>query len=733
MNLKPGAAPAIDPTPPGEQGTFLRPANNPGFTQTPSLAQAATIAVLRSGHLTHSDTATKDLLAIDLSSARVRLAAWLLDGVRQGQPLGALLGYRFERRLQEAGLAQFISAFREVAPLVAKKLEQSAQPVESIAANNVVDGLLLQTKWKSQPTLSGLFSNLATQPNPDQSQTVILQAELNLLAEAVDAVSDALLAESVHHAVQGNPTRTASTLNAIASGEVTPPQLDVLTTPRTGTALTYRLVTLFSGPPTLPAAWNPPSPSVRATAEPALNAWAAQLLGDPGKVRCQVEQLDPAGDLVLQTKELRLNELSLAPLDFIYAAQGSRDAQPSEIEWRILYTLRRKPDGFAPDAILRINPGRGPDWTVEDLSYGEFSELLQRARRLITGVRGIDGSELNIPERNQAAAIDTGELSTRADGAAASLRGLLDELQSLLDTQTNSESLREAILRASQFGTAAPVPLSPAGDAPSDRDLLSRQLASIAAEFAQRVVKLKELEDGVAPATESNRVGLERLRTILGSSFVVLPRFSAANASELQQALAASETIQDGDPLQAVTWFQRAARVRAGVERLNASLVYAESLQTGEQMNLRIAQLPFTDNDRWVALPLQAGKQLSASRFSIVIQAAGNLDVTQPLAGALIDEWVELVPNSTETTGLVFQYDQPGTAPPQCILLAVPPDLDSPWSLWSLQQVLLETLDLAMIRAVDPDTLDEVGHYLPGLYFAINPGGETVSTDLTRA
>ena len=65
-----------------------------------------------------------DLLAIDLSSERVRLATWLLDGVRQGQPLGALLGYRFERRLQEARKPQFISFFRELAPLVARKLEQ---------------------------------------------------------------------------------------------------------------------------------------------------------------------------------------------------------------------------------------------------------------------------------------------------------------------------------------------------------------------------------------------------------------------------------------------------------------------------------------------------------------------------------------------------------------------------------------------------------------------------------
>ncbi len=88
-----------------------------------------------------------DLLAIDLSSERVRLATWLLDGVRQGQPLGALLGYRFERRLQEAGKAQFISFFRELAPLVARKLEQTDQPVEAIAANNVVDGLELQRRW----------------------------------------------------------------------------------------------------------------------------------------------------------------------------------------------------------------------------------------------------------------------------------------------------------------------------------------------------------------------------------------------------------------------------------------------------------------------------------------------------------------------------------------------------------------------------------------------------------
>jgi hypothetical protein len=108
-----------------------------------------------------------------------------------------------------------------------------------------------------------------------------------------------------------------------------------------------------------------------------------------------------------------------------------------------------------------------------------------------------------------------------------------------------------------------------------------------------------------------------------------------------------------------------------------------------------------------------------------------RLDVTKPLAGLFIDEWIDVVPNQSETTGMVFQYDQPNAAPPQCILLAVPPDLDQPWNLWSLQQTLLETLDLARVRVVDPALLGGLGHYLPALYFAFNSARDTISTDFS--
>ncbi len=370
-NLKAAPHPGYESRVGSELGETLKLANNPGYTHTPSLNQAATVAVLRSGHQTNSNTTVGDLLAIDLSSERVSLAKWLLDGVRQGQPLGALLGYRFERRLQQARLGEFIPFFRDLSPLVARKLEQTndqaGQSVESIAANNVADGLDLQRKWNAipRPAPSGtslleiLLAPLEKQPNPQRLQQAraLLEAELDLLDDAVDAVSDALIAESVHHAVQGNPLRTASTLDAIATGEAPPPELEVVRTPRTGSALTHRVVALFGGAASPAPEWGRPVVAHRADAEPYLNFWASRLLGIPSKVRCLVERLDPSTAQVLETKELRLNELGLAPLDFIYAAEGNRDGQPSEIELRVLHTIKRKPGGFAKDCADSNQPG----------------------------------------------------------------------------------------------------------------------------------------------------------------------------------------------------------------------------------------------------------------------------------------------------------------------------------------------------------------------------------------
>ena len=53
-------------------------------------------------------------MAVDLSSRRVRGALQVLSAVRAGQPLGAVLGYAFERDLADAGLLAYLAAFRKL-------------------------------------------------------------------------------------------------------------------------------------------------------------------------------------------------------------------------------------------------------------------------------------------------------------------------------------------------------------------------------------------------------------------------------------------------------------------------------------------------------------------------------------------------------------------------------------------------------------------------------------------
>jgi hypothetical protein len=759
INLKPNLSQNLTITPPGHQTPVYQEPNNPGFIHAPSLAQATTAAVLRSGHLTYVDPQTTDnLLSIDLSSERVRLATWLLDGVRQGQPLGALLGYRFERRLHEVGKPEYISYFRELAPLVANKLEQTKEAVENIAANNVVDGLKLNDKWSSakagaagsknqllvlfDPLLNNnsLFPNNVSIDKFEQELANSKQAienVLNTLDDSVDAVSDALLAESTYQIVRGNPLRANYTVDSIAGGDTPPPELEFARTPRSGIALTHRLVTLFNAHnPISILGWNPVQVPFRANAEPYLNAWAAKLLVNPSDVRCLIERLETDSENVLETKELRLNELHLAPLDFIYAVEGG---QQGEVEQRILNAVMVKPDGFNSGSVLRINPGRKSEWEANELSYGEFNELLRTTRQLLTNARPITADDLNVPERNVEFSVDIAELNKRTSESQQALRDLTLKFNAELaksDT-ANLTLLREFLLQSGGFGVTGAVPLSPVGESDSDRNVLLTQVTSTVKELQLRLDQLsvlnKQFNPSVATLEEQRDHGLAQMQIIFGKAFVVVPRFMVANPAELKQAMANSNNVQDGDPMASVTWLQRMARVRDCVGRLNNSLLYAEALNTGEKINLTVAQLPHKSDDRWVGLSLKAGEQLPAGKLSLVVQAYEPIDFSQAIAGILIDEWVEVVPNSTEDTGITFQYDQPDAAPPQTILIAVPPDLETPWTVGTLQQVLLETLDLAKIRAVDLQSLEDgLGHYLPALYFAANTNNDTVSTDFTK-
>ncbi|SLM47428.1 conserved protein of unknown function [Nitrospira japonica] len=734
--------PRVSP-PPGETEPLSQVAENPGFIHAPSLDQAATAAVLRSGQLSRALLEKKDLLAINLSSERARLAQWLLDGVRAGQPLGALLGYRLERGLHDHSLDRFIHRLRKLDPLAAVRVTEaegeSDGSSESIRASHVVDGLKLYRRWiedgeEFRKQVRNIDAGGDTSLPPSPTELAALESELRSLGNVIDAVSDALLAESVHQIVRGNPTRAAATLDALERGEAPPPELEVLRTPRSGSGLTHRLCVIGSPSKTL-LDW-PDANTPRAQAEPWLNAWIAKLLGNPRNVRCRIEEVDPSTGAFLSLVDWRLSELPMSPLDIVYTSASTEGAQQSDLEQRILYAVRRSLPHLPSESELRFNQQRDPAWPLTDLCWLEFTEQVRAVRHLIMGVRPLDAADLTLGHLQRGEGIGLEDLRQRADRAAMLFRDALSAMQKTLAVPETAplERLREEMLTLAAFGLPGGVPLAASAESDAARQVLISQGVSIEKEAAARLVKIDRNDKALNATGLSDEARLERylerLKLVFGEDFVICPRVIVPDLAALETALAASTDLQGGDPFAVVTFHQRLARVREPIARLDEALRNAEALGAGDSLTLRVAQLPYQPGDRWIGLPKSDDKPLATGRLSLIAHLVGEIQLTEPLAGLMIDEWVEVVPNERETTGIVFQYDRPDACAPQAVLLAVPPNPAEQnfWTSTSLLQVLQESLDLAHIRAVTPDLLDQ-GQYLPALYFALNSKNDTISTN----
>jgi hypothetical protein len=76
-----------------------------GYLLAPSLGQAASAAILRSGFMANHEQGAFNIM---LDSQRTRRAEDILQGLTRDQPLAALYGYRVERALRDALLGRFI-------------------------------------------------------------------------------------------------------------------------------------------------------------------------------------------------------------------------------------------------------------------------------------------------------------------------------------------------------------------------------------------------------------------------------------------------------------------------------------------------------------------------------------------------------------------------------------------------------------------------------------------------
>ncbi len=151
---------------------------------------------------------------------------------------------------------------------------------------------------------------------------------------------------------------------------------------------------------------------------------------------------------------------------------------------------------------------------------------------------------------------------------------------------------------------------------------------------------------------------------------------------------------------------------------LNRVGLLAPTLGAPDEPTLAALQLPYRPDDVWLGLDFPSSSPASICStppMSPTVRRSTPLDPARSYCGLLLDEWSEVIPATEEATGLAFHYDRPNTEPPQTILLVTPPVARGAWQFGDLVDALHETLDLARVRAVEPDQLarTDLGALIP--------------------
>jgi hypothetical protein len=770
--------------------TVVEQANNGGYIHGPSINHAVAAAVLRNAYLTHADESNAEHFAIRLTSERVRTALSFLEGVRNGQQLGALLGYQFERALHDryvidgVALAQFILNFRKKYPLVADKITPGANGDEITQKESyqVVDGYALLQDVLLAAAPLGYPYGVEGLPATGGARDAII-TEVERLKVTLDSIADLSLAEGVYQVTQGNYERAGAMLKALSEGNA-PPDPEIVRTPRSGAVVNHKVTVHFeTGDVASP--WSGPA-TPRSLAAQGLNKWLGDLIGQPDTLAFSVHfALDP------QPAVVSLVDLELQPIDLIFLignqASGIEGEEQindlTELEARIdfVFRSRRKldhpnEDTFSGQVKIKFMDDF-PDARVRNLF--ELLPLLRSLRKLVTSSRPLGADDYMLPSEEKAdpntadnpKLWDLVPLEQSFEAAAASLEDRLDDLEGIIATfppdplseepgdlrVINYDTLRRALIALSYFGLTGAFPKhallpEPGPDATDEERLalLRAQQALIQQAFLTRDEGRSRLERALNLTDFDSLSDEERNRLtvfkkaelyqaagglVLGDSFRLLPTFQFKNLAELESAhnfandlppdesllrftqsrlRPSNSEIVDWRTLAVEEWLEGVAAVRENVALIDTVNTYHEAF-ADEELSFKPLQLPFNKKAHWIALefPEVSPEQLDDPNvfvpqgdfLSIVRHLPENYEASAPQSGLLIDEWNEVIPNRIETTGVAIHYNQPNTEPPQCILLAVSPNVNGRWEWDDLVETVTDTFDRAKRRAVEPDFL----------------------------
>jgi hypothetical protein len=266
----------------------------------------------------------------------------------------------------------------------------------------------------------------------------------------------------------------------------------------------------------------------------------------------------------------------------------------------------------------------------------------------------------------------------------------------------------------------------------------------VVAELDRRLAASQTLLDQHdAAAQPASRVTslTDATKALLGDDFVVVPEFelTANQGDEIQNALDASTSGTLFDYLQTRvdvpfpvdTWLYGIARVREKMRAWEQLVMLTGAFGIAEA-ELSAIQLPFVADDNWLALQVPPGLKLDIERLLYSAHFAAPFDKRSRQCGLLIDEWSEVIPSTTTTTGITFQYDRPNSEAPQTMLLVTPAEFTGAWRWADFVDAVNETLNLAKSRAVEPAQVEKTPYtcFLPAVISAVTSNQLTPSVNL---
>lgn len=622
-----------------------------GLLHAPSPSSALAAAVLRD-RAGSDDSGRWDL---DITSRTARVADRLGEHVRAGAHLAEALGREVERIVGRPGDVE--------------QLRRDFPVRTEHAGRRVCDGLQV----------------LAATPFP-VPVSADQQAALADLRDGLDSYGDLLVADAVHHLVEGRAEVAGAVMDA-AAGLARPPELSLLRTPREGRAVTTSAVIAL---PHVPSVLLPAGDDARAvlspagTLDPSTAGYLSAVVGAPADWTFEVELTDDSAAPARQVT-VSLGDLLLAPADALALTRTRLEALAVERAADLTAF-----DLAAPTATGGVVGGDGGE------RYERAAGLVGLVGRATTGPRALTEN----PESSDevAAGVEPALLARYLDARAAgeALARRLDAQVSRFTTDgglgaADPVVVRRLVAACSAWGVAP----DPARQA--DQPAEVRLAATAALALRQLTERLTAAPDATGAAA------LDRADFLTAAVALVSPTGQVALTASVPAGQLPVLSRADGEGGLDDAWLPVVAAVRPPLARLEA-----------HQLTAAAPLRPWTNRpgDPWQADATDARRLVAV--YADPSLDLGGMSSTALVAVSGVDRFSEVIPAAEQYTGAAFGFDAPAARAQQAILLAVPPAEGKGLDPDTMVRILAETRTLAHARMARPvDTDDQFRALVP--------------------